>query len=200
MSLIEEDGEKRVNMAYLAIVCSQAVNGVVAIHSQIIIDDTFKNFYEMSCWLGNKAMHVQRWTVLGERIKWQNKTNGITPRRWLLLCNPSLAQAITDKIGDDWHLDLTKLRQLEEFASDKSFIRQIAQIKQENKGEYLFFLLSLRVSLERLATWLSQSQGVKIDSKAMFDIHVKRIHEYKRQLLNALHMVHLYNEIKNNPE
>jgi len=173
MSLIEEDGEKRVNMAYLAIVCSHAVNGVAAIHSQIIIDDTFKNFYEMSC-------------RLGETNKWQNKTNGITPRRWLLLCNPSLSQAITDKIGDDWHLDLTKLRQLEEFASDKSFIRQIAQIKQENK--------------ERLASWLSQSQGIKIDSKAMFDIHVKRIHEYKRQLLNALHMVHLYNEIKNNPD
>ena len=86
MSLIEEDGEKRVNMAYLAIVGSHAVNGVAAIHSQIIKDDTFRNFYQMSM-------------ILGQTDKWQNKTNGITPRRWLMLCNPSLTAEITEKIG-----------------------------------------------------------------------------------------------------
>ena len=87
MSLIEEDGEKRVNMAYLAIVGSHAVNGVAAIHSQIIKDDTFKNFYQMSM-------------TLGQSEKWQNKTNGITPRRWLMLCNPSLTAEISERIGE----------------------------------------------------------------------------------------------------
>ena len=108
-------------MAYLAIVGSHAVNGVAAIHSQIIKDDTFKNFYEMS-------------VRLGQTNKWQNKTNGITPRRWLMMCNPSLATEISDKIGTDWHLDLCKLRGLEKFVDDPAFVRQVAQIKQENKG------------------------------------------------------------------
>ena len=123
MSLVEEDGEKRINMAYLAIVGSHAVNGVAAIHSQIIKDDTFKNFYDMSI-------------RLGDLKKWQNKTNGITPRRWLMLCNPSLTAEISQKIGNGWHLDLTQLRQLEQYVNDPSFVRQVAQVKQENKGIY----------------------------------------------------------------
>ena len=103
--------------------------------------------------------------ALGETNKWQNKTNGITPRRWLMLCNPSLTAEITEKIGNGWHLDLTELRKLEQFVSDASFVRNIAQIKQENK--------------ERFASWVERTHGLKLNTSAMFDIHVKRIHEYK---------------------
>ncbi|KAL0266508.1 UNVERIFIED_CONTAM: hypothetical protein PYX00_009023 [Menopon gallinae] len=167
MSLIEEEGEKRVNMAYLSIVGSHAVNGVARIHSDILKVDIFRDFYEMT------------------PEKFQNKTNGITPRRWLLLCNPSLADAIAYKIGDEWPVHLDQLRQLSTFADDPVFQRVVRQIKQENKL--------------KLAAFLEKEHGIVINPSSMFDIQVKRIHEYKRQLLNCLHIITLYNRIKRKP-
>ncbi|KAK9869928.1 hypothetical protein WA026_006025 [Henosepilachna vigintioctopunctata] len=167
MSLIEEDGEKRVNMAHLSIVGSHAVNGVARLHSEIIKDDLFKNFYELT------------------PEKFQNKTNGITPRRWLLLCNPALSDVISDKIGEDWIVHLDELKKIKKWAKDPNFQRSIMKVKQENKL--------------RLAEMLEKEYKVKINPASMFDIHVKRIHEYKRQLLNCMHIITLYNRIKKNP-
>ncbi|XP_032820816.2 glycogen phosphorylase, liver form [Petromyzon marinus] len=167
MSLIEESGEKRVNMAHLCIVGSHAVNGVARIHSDIIKQSIFKDFYEM------------------EPDKFQNKTNGITPRRWLVMCNPSLADAIAERIGEDFIKDLGQLRNLEAFVNDPRLIRDILQVKQENKVKF--------------AAYLEANHGVHINTDSIFDVHVKRIHEYKRQLLNCLHVIALYNRIKNAP-
>ncbi|KAK3093304.1 hypothetical protein FSP39_013880 [Pinctada imbricata] len=167
MSIVEEDGEKKINMAYLCIIGSHAVNGVAAIHSNIIKTDTFRDFYEMY------------------PDRFQNKTNGITPRRWLLLCNPGLSDIIADKIGEDWVTDLYQLQQLKQFADDEQFLRNIMKVKQENKM--------------RLATYIQQEYNVTVNSSSIFDIHVKRIHEYKRQLLNILHVITMYNRIKKNP-
>ncbi|CAH1098666.1 unnamed protein product [Psylliodes chrysocephalus] len=167
MSLIEEDGEKRVNMAHLAIVGSHVVNGVARIHSEIIKADLFRDFYELT------------------PEKFQNKTNGITPRRWLLLCNPGLSDLISDKIGEDWTVHLDRLAELKKWAKDPNFQRAVMKVKQENKL--------------RLSQLLEKDYGVKINPSSMFDIQVKRIHEYKRQLLNALHVITLYNRIKKNP-
>uniref|UniRef100_A0A0A9Y0L7 Alpha-1,4 glucan phosphorylase n=3 Tax=Lygus hesperus TaxID=30085 RepID=A0A0A9Y0L7_LYGHE len=168
MSLIEEGGEKKVNMAHLSIVGSHAVNGVAALHSEIIKNDLFKDFYEM-------------WPE-----KFQNKTNGITPRRWLLMCNPSLSDLISEKIGEDWPVHLDQLAQLKKLATDKKFQTEVMRVKQENKM--------------RLASLLEKDYGVEINPASMFDIHVKRIHEYKRQLLNVLHIITMYNRIKKNPK
>nr|ASZ80181.1 glycogen phosphorylase [Harmonia axyridis] len=168
MSLIEEDGEKRVNMAHLSIVGSHAVNGVAQIHSDIIKNDLFRNFYELT------------------PEKFQNKTNGITPRRWLLLCNPGLSDVISEKIGEDWIIHLDELQKLKKFAKDSNFQRAVVKVKQENKL--------------KLAKYLESEYKVKINPASMFDIHVKRIHEYKRQLLNCLHIITLYNRIKKNPK
>jgi len=167
MSLIEDHGEKQVNMAHLCIVGSHAVNGVAAIHSQIIKDTTFHDFYEMY------------------PDKFQNKTNGITPRRWLLLCNPSLADVIAEKIGDKWITNLDELRKLEQFANDKNLLLALRKVKQENKL--------------KLVQYLEKHLNVVVDPSSMFDVHVKRIHEYKRQLLNILHIITMYNRLKKNP-
>jgi len=167
LSCIEEDGEKRVNMAHLAIIGSHAVNGVAAIHSDLIKKTLFKNFYEL-------------WPH-----KFQNKTNGITPRRWLLLCNPMLADSISEKIGDDWPVHLDQLTKLKQWAEDGKFQREIMQVKQDNKN--------------KLASLLKDATGIDINPNSMFDIQVKRIHEYKRQLLNILHVIVMYNRIKANP-
>uniref|UniRef100_A0A1W7RAF7 Alpha-1,4 glucan phosphorylase n=1 Tax=Hadrurus spadix TaxID=141984 RepID=A0A1W7RAF7_9SCOR len=167
MSLVEEHGEKRINMAHLSIVGSHAVNGVAFIHSEILKRDLFKDFYEMT------------------PEKFQNKTNGITPRRWLLLCNASLADAIAEKIGEEWITHLDQLQQLKPLVNDAGFVRTIHQIKQDNKN--------------KLAAFLRKEYGVNVNAASMFDIQVKRIHEYKRQLLNCLHIVTLYNRIKRNP-
>ncbi|CAD7079424.1 unnamed protein product [Hermetia illucens] len=167
MSLVEEDGEKRINMAHLSIVGSHAVNGVAAIHSEIIKQEIFKDFYEM------------------EPQKFQNKTNGITPRRWLLLCNPGLADIICEKIGEEWPVHLDQLVALKKWAKDPQFQRAVAKVKQENKL--------------KLAQILEKDYGVKVNPASMFDIQVKRIHEYKRQLLNCLHIITLYNRIKKDP-
>lgn len=167
MSLIEEEGEKRVNMAHLSIVGSHAVNGVARIHSEIIKSDVFKDFYEMT------------------PEKFQNKTNGITPRRWLLLCNPSLSDLIAEKIGNEWITHLDELTKLKPLAKDPNFQRAVQKVKSENKL--------------KLAELLEKDYNVKINPSSMFDIQVKRIHEYKRQLLNCLHIITLYNRIKRNP-
>jgi len=167
MSLVEEDGEKRVNMAHLAIVGSHAVNGVAALHSEIIKRDIFKDFAEMM------------------PEKFQNKTNGITPRRWLLLCNPGLSDTIAEKIGEDWIIHLDELAKLKPLVEDAAFVRAVQKVKQENKM--------------RVATMLTKQYGVEVNPASMFDIQVKRIHEYKRQLLNCMHVITMYNRIKRDP-
>ncbi|EEB13462.1 glycogen phosphorylase, putative [Pediculus humanus corporis] len=167
MSLVEEEGEKRINMAHLSIVGSHTINGVARIHSEILKRDIFKDFYEMT------------------PEKFQNKTNGITPRRWLLLCNPSLADLIAEKIGNEWPVHLHQLKQLRTFAKDPVFQNSIRLVKQENKL--------------KLVSLLEKEYDIKINPSSMFDIQVKRIHEYKRQLLNCLHIITLYNRIKKNP-
>ncbi|XP_018583260.1 glycogen phosphorylase, liver form [Scleropages formosus] len=166
-SLIEEDGGKRINMAHLCIVGSHAVNGVAQIHSNIIKTDVFKDFSEL------------------EPDKFQNKTNGITPRRWLLLCNPGLAELIAEAIGEEYVKDLSQLKKLNDFVDDDTFIRDISKVKQDNK--------------EKFAQYLEKVYKVKINPSSMFDVHVKRIHEYKRQLLNCLHIISMYNRIKKDP-
>lgn len=167
MSMVEEDGEKRVNMAYLSIVGSHAINGVAAIHSNIIKNETFRDFAEM----------------YPERF--QNKTNGITPRRWLLLCNPGLSDVIADKIGEGWVTDLKELEKLKKSANDETFLRTIIKVKQENKM--------------KLAEYIKQQFNITVNTSSIFDMQVKRIHEYKRQLLNCFHMIVLYNRLKKNP-
>ncbi|XP_070774206.1 glycogen phosphorylase, muscle form-like isoform X2 [Enoplosus armatus] len=167
MSLIEEGGQKRINMAHLCIVGSHAVNGVAQIHSDILKATVFKDFYEM------------------EPHKFQNKTNGITPRRWLVMCNPGLAEVIAERIGEEFIRDLDQLRDLRKFVNDDAFIRDVAKVKQENKLKF--------------AVHLEEHYKVKINPNSMFDIQVKRIHEYKRQLLNCLHIITYYNRIKKEP-
>uniref|UniRef100_A0A665XFK7 Alpha-1,4 glucan phosphorylase n=1 Tax=Echeneis naucrates TaxID=173247 RepID=A0A665XFK7_ECHNA len=161
MSLIEEDGCKRVNMAHLCIVGSHAVNGVAEIHSNIIKTQVFKDFSEL------------------EPKKFQNKTNGITPRRWLLLCNPGLAELIAEVIGEDYVKDLSQLQKLVDFVDDAAFICDVSKVKQDNKVKF--------------AQYLEKEYRVKINPSSMFDVHVKRIHEYKRQVLNCLHIITMYN-------
>ncbi|XP_056140160.1 glycogen phosphorylase, muscle form [Lampris incognitus] len=167
MSLIEEGGQKRVNMAHLCIVGSHAVNGVAQIHSDILKATIFKDFYEM------------------EPHKFQNKTNGITPRRWLVMCNPGLAEVLAERIGENYIRDLDQLKGLVKYINDENFIRDIAKVKQENKLKF--------------AVHLEEHYKVKINPNSMFDIQVKRIHEYKRQLLNCLHIITYYNRIKKEP-
>ena len=168
MSLVEEGFEKKINMAHLAIVGSAKVNGVAAIHSSILKKDTFRDFYEL------------------DPHKFNNKTNGVTPRRWLVQCNPGLADLICDRIGMDWTVHLDQLTQLKSFANDVKFIKALQVVKQENKM--------------RLAQILERDYDITINSASLFDVQVKRIHEYKRQLLNCLHIITFYNRIRANPK
>lgn len=147
MSCVEEEGDKRINMAHLSIIGSHAVNGVAQLHSDILKASLFKDFYEMT------------------PDKFQNKTNGITPRRWLLLCNPGLSEIICEKIGDEWPVHLDQLVALKKWAKDPVFQRSVAKVKQENKV--------------KLAQLLEKDYGVKINPASLFDVQVKRIHEYK---------------------
>ncbi|HNP35136.1 MAG TPA: glycogen/starch/alpha-glucan phosphorylase [Woeseiaceae bacterium] len=163
MSLVDEGSEPRLRMAHLAIVGSFSVNGVAELHSRLIKADLFANFNEL--WPG----------------KFNNKTNGVTHRRWLAACNPKLGHLITEVIGDNWVRDLPALSRLEEFATDANFQDAWRRVKLANKV--------------RLARELSTRCGLHIDCSMMFDVQVKRIHEYKRQLLNLLHVVHLYGRI-----
>ncbi|KAJ9596274.1 hypothetical protein L9F63_027100 [Diploptera punctata] len=138
-----------------------------SLHCRLTCCQRFHDFYELS------------------PEKFQNKTNGITPRRWLLLCNPSLADLIAEKIGEEWIVHLEQLQLLKNYAKDPNFQRAVQKVKQENKL--------------KLAQMLEKDYGVKVNPASMFDIQVKRIHEYKRQLLNCLHIITLYNRIKRNP-
>ncbi|MDX2215044.1 MAG: glycogen/starch/alpha-glucan phosphorylase [Oculatellaceae cyanobacterium bins.114] len=167
MSLIEEGADKKIRMAHLACVGSHTVNGVAALHTELIKQDLMRDFYEMY------------------PEKFQNKTNGITPRRWLLMSNPGLSQFITDKIGDRWITDLDGLRRLEDYVDDPEFQSTWRQIKQSNK--------------QRLADYIQRTNNIEVDVNSIFDVQIKRIHEYKRQLLCVLHIIALYQRIKANP-
>ncbi|MCF6149921.1 MAG: glycogen/starch/alpha-glucan phosphorylase [Candidatus Kuenenia sp.] len=164
MSIIEDGHDSYVRMAHLAIVCSFSVNGVAALHTRLLTEGLFRDFYEM-------------WPE-----KFNNKTNGVTPRRWLASANPGLGRLITEKIGNGWITDLSQLHLLKEFADDKEFCLRWREIKQQNK--------------KRLAAFVKADCDIDIDSSVMFDVQVKRIHEYKRQLLNILHVIHLYDRVK----
>lgn len=167
MSIVSEGEHPVVHMAHLGIVGAKKVNGVAAMHSRLLKDSMFKDFDEMY------------------PNKFTNKTNGITPRRWLKQCNPELAELITDNIGDDWITDLDELKKLNDFATDKKFQKKFKAIKKANK--------------EHLAEYIQEHNKVTVDPNSMFDIQIKRIHEYKRQLMAALHVITLYNRIKENP-
>jgi starch phosphorylase len=164
MSLAEEGWSKKIRMAYLAIVCSHTVNGVADLHSELLKQTTFSEFDQL--YPG----------------KLQNKTNGLIPRRWIHCCNPKLSKLISDTLGgvDEWITALDNLRQLMPYASDRQFQDQFIAIKQENKG--------------KLATWIKERTGydVPCGENVLFDIQVKRIHEYKRQLMNILYVIHRY--------
>lgn len=164
MSVFEEYPYKKINMAYLAIVGSHAVNGVAHLHSELLKSSIFKDFYDMS------------------PEKFQNKTNGISPRRWILQCNTALADALVDKISNQWIINLCKLREIESFIYDQDFVRTIMSVKRENK--------------RRLAQYIKEYYDKSINEDTLFDIHVKRINEYKRQLLNCLHVITKYCRIK----
>jgi glycogen phosphorylase len=167
MSLIGEDGGKNVRMAHLATVGSHAINGVAALHSELLKESVLKDFYEM-------------WPE-----RFSNKTNGVTPRRFLALANPGLRELLDRTIGDGWLTDLGRLRGLEPFVEDASFRAQWHDIKRSNKA--------------RLAKYVRSQTGVELNPDWMFDVQVKRIHEYKRQHLNVLHIVALYHRLKQNP-
>jgi glycogen phosphorylase len=164
MSLIEEGHDPQVRMAYLAIVGSFSVNGVAALHSQLLVEGLFRDFHEL-------------WPE-----KFNNKTNGVTPRRWLAMCNPGLRELLDETIGNGWARDLEELSRLAPHAEDAAFRARWHAIKQANKA--------------RLAEQIAEICKVEFPLEAMFDVQVKRIHEYKRQLLNILHVIHLYNRIK----
>jgi len=167
MSLIDETGERHVRMAHLACVGSHAINGVAALHSELLKSDVLKDFYEM-------------WPQ-----KFSNKTNGVTPRRWMVLSNPKLSQLITEHIGDGWVKDLSRLKALEPLAENPEFRARWREIKHSSK--------------QNLAARALLRAGIVIDPNSMFDVLVKRIHEYKRQHLKVLHIVWLYHGIKSNP-
>lgn len=164
MSIIEEGHEPQIRMAYLAIVGSFSINGVAALHTQLLQAGLFRDFFEL-------------WPE-----KFNNKTNGVTPRRWLANCNPELRACIDKTIGPNWVAHLPQLAELAPHADNADFREGWAAIKRSNKV--------------RLAALVQQDCGVTFDSDALFDVQVKRIHEYKRQLLNVLHTIHLYNRIK----
>jgi len=167
MSIIEEKPEKSVRMANLAIVGSHSINGVAQLHTDILKESLFRDFYEM-------------WPE-----KFTNKTNGITQRRWLLLCNPDLAELVTGEIGDKWVTSLKDLNSLAKRADDKKFRKAWRDVKRKNK--------------ESLAEIIRNRTGIDVNIDSIFDCHVKRIHEYKRQLMNVLHVITLYNRIREDP-
>ncbi|MFW2440368.1 MAG: glycogen/starch/alpha-glucan phosphorylase [Arenicellales bacterium] len=164
MSIIEEGQVEYVRMAYLAIIGSFSVNGVAALHSQLLTEGLFRDFYEL-------------WPE-----KFNNKTNGVTPRRWVAHSNPLMTDLISEEIGSEWIHNFEKIDQLKQYVDDKEFAQRWFDVKQENKKE--------------LANLIKSECNVDFDVNSMFDVQVKRIHEYKRQLLNVLHVIHLYDRIK----
>jgi starch phosphorylase len=167
VSLIEEGPTKHVRMANLAIVGSHSTNGVAAIHSRLLRTVTVKDLAE----------------IFPERFS--NKTNGVTPRRWLLMSNPALSHTITDAIGDGWMTDLSQLKQLKPLADDQALRHAFLEAKREAKSQFV--------------DWLKRTTGDTVNPSSIFDCQIKRIHEYKRQLLNALRIVVLYNRLRENP-
>ena len=168
VSLIGESGEQHLRMAHIAVVGAHAVNGVAALHSELLREQLMPDFARM--YPG----------------RFQNKTNGVTPRRWLLLCNPGLAGAITERIGDRWITDLDELSKLRTYVDDKELHNDLRGIKRANKY--------------RLAGIVKRLCGFEPDCDSLFDVHVKRIHEYKRQLLNIMHVVALYRALRDDPD
>ena len=168
MSLIDETGEKYVRMANLACVGSHGINGVAELHTELLKKDVLRDFYELY------------------PEKFSNKTNGVTPRRFMLLSNPRLADLVTGRIGDGWITDLEQLRKLEALGEDKEFKTEWSRIKRLNKID--------------LSEAIRNRTGIVVDPDSLFDIQVKRFHEYKRQHLNVLHILTLYNRIKRNPD
>ena len=168
LSLIDEQGERRVRMAHLSIVGSHKVNGVSALHSDLLVQTIFSDF---------AALWPDRFT---------NMTNGVTPRRWLSQANPRLASLLDASLGKDWRLDLDQLRRLREFARDADFQARFMAVKHANKS--------------RLAAYIQHAAGIRVNPRSLFDVQVKRIHEYKRQLLNVLHVVTRYQAILADPQ
>lgn len=167
MSIVQEQPEKAIRMANLSVVGSSSTNGVAALHTRLLMDGMMRDFADF----------------YPERFN--NKTNGVTPRRWLLKANPQLAAAISDKIGDGWITELDQLRGLEKHAGDKKFRQKIREIKRANK--------------HLLADYIKRTLDITVSPDSMFDVQVKRIHEYKRQLLFALYIIVLFNRLKANP-
>jgi glycogen phosphorylase len=167
VALIEKSAERKVRMANLAIVGSHSTNGVAAIHSQLLRTVTVRDLAEM----------------FPERFN--NKTNGVTPRRWLLMSNPALSKIITDAVGDGWIKELSQLKQLKAMADDPGFLNAFLKAKREAKSQFV--------------DWLKHTTGQAVDPDSIFDSQIKRIHEYKRQMLNALRIVVLYNRLRENP-
>jgi len=160
------DGQ--VKMAHLAIAAGYSVNGVARLHTEILKNQELKDFYEMM------------------PEKFNNKTNGITQRRFLLHGNPLLADWVTAHVGDDWITDLPRISKLKIYADDEKAQQEFMNIKYQNKV--------------RLAKYILEHNGVQVDPRSIFDVQVKRLHEYKRQLLNILHVMYLYNELKEHPD
>lgn len=167
LSIIEEFPNKSIRMANLACVGSHAINGVAALHTELLKSDTLKGFAKI-------------WPE-----KFFNKTNGVTPRRWIRQCNPKLTALISSKIGDSWIKNLEQVEKIEDFIEDAEFRREWRAIKQANK--------------QKMAAYIKKFNGVEVNPDSIFDIQVKRIHEYKRQLLDVLYIITLYNRIKQNP-
>ncbi len=168
VSLIDEGGERRVRMGNLAFAGAHSINGVSALHTELMKETVFADLHKM----------------FPTRIN--NKTNGITPRRWLMQCNPGLFELIRETIGDEFMDDIEKIRGIEKFAKDSEFQKKFAAVKLSNK--------------ERLAELVRERMGVKVNPESLFDIQIKRIHEYKRQLLNIIETVALYDQIRSHPE
>jgi len=167
ISIIDENNGRRIRMAWLAVVVSHKVNGVSELHSNLMVQSLFADFAKLF------------------PGRFCNKTNGVTPRRWLALANPALSDVLDETIGRTWRTELSQLDELKQHIDYPNFIEQVANAKLKNK--------------KRLAAYISQKMDVVIDPRAMFDVQIKRIHEYKRQLLNVLHVITRYNRIKADP-
>lgn len=168
VSIIDEEGERKVRMAWLSVIGSHKINGVAKFHSQLMVKSIFADFAKL---------FPERFT---------NVTNGVTPRRWIGIANPQLATLIDDKIGGTWRKDLTRLSQLNTFADDEAFLQQLAHIKRNNK--------------QALADYVKKQLNITLNPDAIFDVQIKRIHEYKRQSMNVLHILDLYYRILENPD